>query len=40
MFALYWGPGQLYPLVIFVLIHMLVSAVMHVFFSEDTYYVR
>ena len=40
MFALYWGPGQLYPLVIFVLIHMLVSAVMHIFFSEDTYYVR
>merc|ERR1719510_719934 len=40
LFALYWGPGQLYPLVIFVLIHMLVSAVMHIFFSEDTYYVR
>ena len=40
MFALYWGPGQLYPLVIFVLIHMLVSAIMHIFFSEDTYYVR
>ena len=40
LFALYWGPGQLYPLVIFVLIHMSVSAVMHVFFSEDLYYVR
>ena len=40
LFALYWGPGQLYPLVIFVLIHMFVSAVMHIFFSEDLYYVR
>lgn len=40
LFALYWGPGQLYPLVIFVVIHMAVSAVMHIFFSEDLYYVR
>ena len=40
LFALYWGPGQLYPLVIFVVIHMVVSGIMHVFFSEDLFYVR
>ena len=40
LFALYWGPGQLYPLVIFVVIHMFISSVVHIFFSEDLYYVR
>ena len=40
LFALFWGPGQLYPLVIFVVIHMFISSVVHVFFSEDLYYVR
>ena len=40
LFALYWGPGNFYPLVIFVLIHMFISAVMHVFFSEDLFYIR
>ena len=40
LFALYWGPGQLYPLVVFVIIHMFISAIMHVFFSEDLHYVR
>jgi len=40
LFALYWGPGQLYPLVIFVVIHMFISSIVHVFFSEDLYYVR
>merc|ERR1711892_133852 len=40
LFALYWGPGQLYPLVIFVVIHMIISGIMHVFFSEDLFYVR
>jgi hypothetical protein len=40
LFALYWGPGQLYPLVIFVVIHMLVSGIMHVFFSDDLFFVR
>ena len=40
LFALFWGPGQLYPLVIFVVIHMFISSIVHVFFSEDLYYVR
>ena len=40
LFALFWGPGQLYPLVIFVVIHMFISSVVHIFFSEDLYYVR
>jgi len=40
LFALYWGPGQLYPLVIFVVIHMFISSIVHVFYSEDLHYVR
>ena len=40
LFALYWGPGQFYPLVIFVLIHMLVSALLHITFSEDLFYLH
>ena len=40
LFALYWGPGNFYPLVIFVLIHMFISAVIHIFFSEDVFYIR
>eukprot|EP00092_Neocalanus_flemingeri_P005491 GFUD01005921.1.p1 GENE.GFUD01005921.1~~GFUD01005921.1.p1 ORF type:complete len:1477 (-),score=243.09 GFUD01005921.1:84-4514(-) len=40
LFALYWGPGQLYPLIIFVVIHMFLSCILHVFFSEDLFYVR
>ena len=40
LFALYWGPGQLYPLIIFVVIHMFLSCILHVFFSEDLFYFR
>ena len=40
MFALFWGPGLLYPLMIFVVIHMLLSSILHVFFSEDLFYLR
>ena len=40
LFALFWGPGQLWPLVVFVVIHMFISSIVHVFFSEDLYYVR
>ena len=40
LFALFWGPGLLYPLMIFVVIHMLLSSILHVFFSEDLFYLR
>jgi hypothetical protein len=33
LFALYWGPGNLYPLVVFVLIHMFISGIVHTLFS-------
>ncbi len=35
LFALYWGPGNLYPLVVFVLIHMFISAIVHTLFSGE-----
>lgn len=35
LFTLYWGPGNFYPLMIFVAIHMIIAACLHVFFSED-----
>ncbi|XP_023331306.1 uncharacterized protein LOC111703561 isoform X3 [Eurytemora carolleeae] len=40
LFALYWGPGNLYPLVVFVLLHMLVSSILHTMFSEDLFYLK
>ena len=40
LFALFWGPGLLYPLMIFVVIHMFLSSILHVFFSEDLFYLR
>lgn len=40
LFALYWGPGNLYPLVVFVLIHMFISAIVHTLFSEDLFYLK
>ncbi|TRY73782.1 hypothetical protein TCAL_16897 [Tigriopus californicus] len=38
MFTLYWGPGKFYPLMIFIGIHMALSAVLHIIFSEDISY--
>ena len=35
LFTLYWGPGNFYPLMIFVLIHMIIASIIHVAFSED-----
>ena len=35
LFALYWGPGNLYPLVVFVLIHMVISGILHTVFSGN-----
>jgi hypothetical protein len=35
LFTLYWGPGNFYPLMIFVLIHMIIAAIIHISFSED-----
>ena len=35
LFTLYWGPGNFYPLMIFVLIHMILAVIIHVSFSED-----
>ena len=38
IFSLYWSPGDFYPVIIFVLIHMVISAGIHVVFSEDIAY--
>ena len=38
LFTLYWGPGNFYPLMIFVLIHMILASVIHIVFSEDLAY--
>lgn len=38
LFTLYWGPGNFYPLIIFVSIHMIFAALIHVIFSEDLAY--
>ena len=35
LFTLYWGPGNFYPLMIFIFIHMIIAAGIHVIFSED-----
>jgi len=40
LFALYWGPGNLYPLVVFVFTHMFLSSILHVVFSEDLFYLK
>ena len=40
LFTLFWGPGNFYPLLIFVGIHMVLAAVLHVVFSEDVIYWR
>ena len=38
LFSYYWSPGDIYPLMIFLLIHMIISAVLHIVFSEDIIY--
>jgi len=40
LFTLFWGPGNFYPLMIFVAIHMVIAAGLHVVFSEDITYWR
>ena len=40
LFTLYWGPGNFYPLMIFILIHMIVAGFLHIVFSDDLAYVR
>jgi hypothetical protein len=40
LFTLFWGPGNFYPLMIFVGIHMALAAVLHIVFSEDIIYWR
>ena len=40
IFSLYWGPGNIYPLMIFLVIHIIISAIFHVLFSEDMFYWR
>ncbi|CAM6053917.1 unnamed protein product [Sphagnum tenellum] len=35
LFTLFWGPGNFYPLLIFVGIHMILAATLHIVFSED-----
>ena len=33
IFSLYWSPGDFYPVIIFILVHMILSAAIHVLFS-------
>ena len=40
LFTLYWGPGQFYPLMIFILIHMILAGSLHIIFSDDLLYCR
>ena len=35
LFAVYWGPGCLYPLMIFAAVHTVIAGILHVIFSED-----
>ena len=35
LFTLYWGPGTFYPLMLFILVHMIISGILHIIFSED-----
>ena len=35
LFAVYWGPGCLYPLMIFAAVHTVLAGILHVVFSED-----
>ena len=35
LFTVYWGPGNIYPLIIFTFIHMILASIIHVVFSED-----
>ena len=40
LFTLYWGPGNFYPLMVFIFIHMSIAAAAHVLFSEDITFYR
>ena len=35
LFTLFWGPGNYYPLMVFVAVHMAIAAILHVVFSDD-----
>ena len=38
LFTLYFEPGHFYPLMIFILVHMILAGTLHVIFSEDLIY--
>ena len=40
LFAVYWGPGTLYPLIIFTVVHTILSGIIHVVFSEDIAFLK
>jgi hypothetical protein len=40
LFTLFWGPGNFYPLMIFVAVHLIIAAAIHIVFSEDIAYWR
>ena len=40
LFTLYFDPGNFYPLMIFILVHMILAGILHVIFSEDLMYCR
>ena len=40
LFTLYFDPGEFYPLMIFILIHMILAGLLHVIFSDDFNYCR
>ena len=40
LFAVYWGPGCLYPLMIFAAVHTVLAGILHMVFSEDMAFLR
>ena len=40
LFAFYWEPGSIYPVFIFLLVHMVLCSILHVFFSDEIVHIR
>ena len=40
LFAVYWGPGNIYVLMIFAAVHIMLALVIHLIFSEDIAFLK
>ena len=40
LFAVYWGPGNIYVLMVFAAIHVILALVIHLIFSEDIAFLK